>query len=106
MNGIELILKDIEDQYIRENFTRLLDYFRKDTIRIPGWKFFEITFAEGGSGVQFLHRLGFLPKDILVTSTSDLENVVFRFDEFTKDYFVMDVSGACTVRFFAGTYRE
>lgn len=106
INAIELILKDIEDPYVRENFTRLLDYFRKDALRIAGFKFFEITFPEGGTGIQYAHRLGYLPKDILVTATSDLENVVFKFDDFTKEFFVMDVSGACTVRFFAGTYRE
>lgn len=103
---IELILKDINDQYVRENFTRLIDYFKKDSIRIPAWKFFEITFVEGGTNVRYPHRLGYLPKDIIMTACSDSENVVFNYDLFSDTHFDLSPSGACTVRFFAGTYRE
>ena len=103
---IELILKDIKDEYVRENFTRLLEYFKKDALRIAGFKFFELTFTEGKTAFQYTHRLGYIPKDIIVTNTSDNENVVFNYDDFTREFFYMDVSGACTVRFFAGTYRE
>jgi hypothetical protein len=103
---IELILKDIDNEYVRENFSRILEYFKKDALRIAGFKFFEITFSEGKTDYKYPHRLGYIPKDIIVTNTSDNEAVVFKYDDFTREHFYMDVSGACTVRFFAGTYRE
>jgi hypothetical protein len=106
VNQIELILKDIDDQYVRENFTRLNEYIRKDSIRKPLWKFFEITFADGGTDIEYAHNLGYKPLDIIVTHCSSNENVVFNFDSFTSTHFVLSPSGACTVRFFAGRYEE
>lgn len=106
MSGIELILKDIEDEYVRENFFRIAEYSKKDNIRKPLWTFFEITFSDGGTNIRYPHRLGFLPKDIIVTRVTNGENVVFEFDSFTTTHFVLSPSGACTVRFFAGTYKE
>ena len=106
MNGLELILKDVEDKYVRENFSRILDYDKKDSIRRPLWKFFEITFLSGGTNVKHEHNLGYSPSDIIVTATSNGEIVVFNYDLFDKTHFDLSPSGACTVRFFAGRYEE
>ena len=106
ISPLELILKDIEDEYVRENFFRLSEYVKRDSIRKPLWKFFEITFEAGGTDIEYPHNLGYIPKDVLVTSCSNNENVVFNYDEFTRTHLVMSPSGACTVRFFAGRYEE
>lgn len=106
MKLIELILKDITDQLVRENFSRLIAYFKGDNLRKADFKFFEITFQVGGTGVKYAHRLGYIPKDIIVTSVSDSEAVVFNYESFDRTNFDMDITAACTVRFFAGTYRE
>lgn len=102
---IEFILKDIKDEYIRENFTRLSAWMRSFNLINPNWKFFEITFTGGLTNHRYPHRLGYMPKDIIVTSVSNGGSVVFNYDLFNKDYLDLSVSGACTVRFFAGTYR-
>lgn len=103
---IELILKDITDPYIRENFKRIIDFFRGDSVRKAQWKFFEIAFTSGQTNYRYRHGLGFRPKDFLITGVTDSEAVTFNVDLCDKDYMDMNVSGACTVRFFAGTYRE
>lgn len=106
MKKLELILKDITDQYIRENFFRLLKWIGEDNVRKSDFKFFEITFQAAGSGIKYAHRLGYVPMDIIVTRISDQENVVFNYDSFDATNFDMEVTGPCTVRFFAGRYRE
>lgn len=103
---IELILKDISDQYVRENFKRITEFFKSDSIRKAGWKFFEVTFAAGISNYRHRHGLGYRPKDFIATGVTEGEAVVFNVDLCDKDYIDMTVSGACTVRFFAGAYGE
>lgn len=103
---IELIFKDIEDKYIRENFKRITEFFRGDTIRKAQWKFFEIAFFDGATNYRFKHNLGFRPKDFLITGITNSEAVTFNVDLCDKEYFDITVSGACVVRFFAGTYGE
>ncbi len=106
MNKVDLILKDIADTYIRENFNRLVKYFMADNVRKADFKFFEIAFPAAASGVKYAHRLGYIPKDIIVTGITNQENVLFNYDDFDATNFNMDVTGACTVRFYAGSYRE
>ena len=106
MSKIELILKDISDEYVRENFSRLIAFLGADNVRRTDFKFYEITFQAAASGVKYAHRLGYVPKDIIVTNITNQENVLFNTDQFDRTNFDMDVTGACTVRFFAGRYEE
>lgn len=103
---IELILKDIQDQYIRENFSRITAFFKSDALRKAQWKFFEVTFADAVTNFRHRHGLGYRPKDFIPTGVSNSEAVIFNVDDCDKDYIDMTVSGPCTVRFFAGAYGE
>ena len=99
-----LIFKDIADEFVRENFDRITEWTKDLAILKPKWKFFEVALAAGN--VRFLHRLGFRPKDIILLSVTKSESVIFHYDDFTKDHLSLTASGACTVRFFAGSYTE
>lgn len=103
---IELILKDIDDQYVRENFDRISKEFKGDSIRKAGWKFFEVDFTAGATNFRLKHNLGYRPKDFIATGVTASEAVIFNVDLCDKNYIDMTVSGACTVRFFAGAYGE
>lgn len=103
---LELILKDITDSYVRENFKRIVEFIRGDSLRKSQFKFFEVTFAAGTSNYRYRHGLGYRPKDFLATGVTNGETVIFNVDLCDKDYIDMTVSGSCTVRFFAGAYRE
>jgi len=103
---LELLLKEIGDEYTRENFFRILKFLKNDTLAKAQFKFFEITFTDSVTNYRHRHALGFVPKDVLVTNVSDQESVIFNYSDFTNQYLDITTSGACTVRFFAGTYRE
>lgn len=101
---IELILKDVEDEYVRENFSRIASALQNEVLGRAGWKFFSISLPAGLT--RFKHNLGYTPKDIILTSVTNSESVIFKYDEFDQTHLELDASGACVVRFFAGTYGE
>ncbi len=103
---IEFILKDIADVYIRENFKRLGVWVKSLKLLKANWVFYEITFDVAVTNQRYPHRLGYLPKDIILTNVSDSASVIFNYDLFDKEFFDLTTSGACTVRFFAGTFAE
>jgi hypothetical protein len=101
---LDLILKDIDDEYVRENFSRIARAMKGEALGKAGWKFFSISLSAGLTRYQ--HNLGYVPKDIIVTAVSGGETVIFNYDDFDNTHIEMEASGACTVRFFAGTYGE
>lgn len=101
---VELLLKEIKDDWVRETFRKLSETINGLNILKPKWKFYEITLPIGAT--VYPHRLGFRPKDIIVTSISNSESVIFDYDSFTSENLYLTASGACTVRFFAGSYTE
>lgn len=103
---IDLILKDIQDPYTRENFSRIKRFSQEQAILRGQWVFFEIEFTQAQDDFEFPHGLTFIPKDVLVTSITDQEAVIFNYSSFDRTNLNLTVSGACTVRFFAGTYME
>lgn len=102
----ELILKDISDIYVRENFKRLNLFFQKETILKGSFKFFELTFDSAVSGKLVQHGLGFKPLDVIQTSLIGSGSLTFNYADFTKDALSVTTSGPCTVRAFIGAYKE
>lgn len=102
-------LNEITDRFIRRNFELLRDFFRTESPML-GFKHFSITFTGNVAHYQTPHKLGFLPKDILVTSQVGVGTVTWHYDEFTEDLLDLTVSGMTgdelTIRFFAGTYNS
>lgn len=106
MSSIDLILKDIEDPYTRENFFRLSNYIGSQTILDGQWKFYQIDLPSAVVEYKFKHNLSFTPKDVIILSASGNKRVDFRYDLFTRDHIVLTAEGAVTVRFLAGAYNE
>lgn len=102
----ELIFKDIDDVYIRENFKRLNLFFQDFPFFRGEWRFFEFTFDGAVTGELLGHGLDFKPTDVIQTAVSDGETVTFNFDDFTTENISVTTSGACTVRCFIGAYKE
>ena len=99
----DLQLAQIQDQYVRKNFQNLIDYFSGQN-QLLNFRFFEQVFTEAITGQKLAHGLGVVPLDILVTHISGAGKVTFKYGSFDESYIVMDVTGACRIRFFAGTY--
>ncbi len=98
-----IFIAEIQDSYAKENFKTLknllpiLYYF-------ANFKAFEVTFASAETEKQFSHGLGFLPKDIIITSKTNGITVSFNQDKSTKDLLFITVDGPCNLRFLAGSF--
>jgi hypothetical protein len=103
---LDIILKDIQDVYIRENFLRLRKYLIDKVLLRGDWQFFEITVSSGVTGFKFKHNLGFQPYDIIQTAVSNSATVTWNYDNFDSEFVDLDTSGACTIRCYIGSYRE
>ena len=103
-------ISEIADQYIRRNFERLRDHLSQES-PLLGFRHFELVFTSPQSHFKLKHNLGFLPKDVILTSQLGSGSVVFNTPLATADSLDLTVSGAITpqtpytIRFFAGTYQ-
>lgn len=112
MNITKLLTREIQDEYIRENFKRLNDYFR-EARNFLGFEHVIITVTQTGVSQKFPHTLGYVPKDVIVTSAIGPGLVQFNYEDFTKtelDFSV--ISGTPTrddptvIRAYIGTHLE
>lgn len=103
---IKFSFNNIDDQYIRENFERLTKFIQNQGILRGEWQFFEIVFPAAVTHYRVPHNLGFQPKDILQTSLIGAGSITFNYTLFDATYLDITTTGACTVRFFAGSYRD
>lgn len=103
-------LNGIQDLVILENFKNILEYLRKES-HFDSFRHFELTFTNPVIGFKLKHNLGFLPKDIILTSQIGSGVVVFDYSEFTANELVINLSGTVTstnptiIRFLAGSYK-
>jgi hypothetical protein len=102
----ELLLKDIQDVYIRENFRRITLFFQDFPFFRGEWAFFEREFAGAVTNEEVAHGLGFKPLDVIQTSKIGAGSITFNFSLFTDTHINVTTTGACTVRFFVGAYKE
>lgn len=97
-----LAINQIQDQYVRKNFENLNKYFQEQN-QLLDFKFFELTFDKAATGFVQAHGLPYIPLDVIVTRISGTGAVTFQYGKFDLNNLVMDVSGPCRIRFFAGT---
>lgn len=102
----DLILKDIDDVYIRENFKRLNLFFQKETLLKTSFKFFELTFSSAVTNNLVQHGLGFRPLDVIQTSVIGAGVPTFNFADFTNNVISITTTGPCVIRAFIGAYKE
>jgi len=103
---IELILKEIEQKYSRENFARISRYINSQTILRGQWKLYEKTFESAVTNFKMAHNFDFIPTDIIMLSTIGDRNIYFNFDEFDLTNFDITAAGAVKIRWLAGSYAE
>lgn len=97
-----LLVREIGDVYVRENFNRLMKFFQTQN-QMQDYKFFEVTFAGAGSKT-LLHGMGRSPYDIIRLSLTGPGAVTFKRGSFNSRSIEMSASDACSIRFFMGTY--
>lgn len=100
-----LIVQQITDQYVRKNFENLQNYFNTQN-QLLDFQFFERVFTSAVTGFQIAHGLTYAPLDIIVTKITGTGTITFKYALFTTTNIIVDVSGPCRIRFFAGTYSR
>ena len=103
---IKLLRKEIEDNYLQENFLRIEKEVNSQDILRGQWKFFEVEFTKSIANFKFQHRLTYLPKDVILTSTKGTGVASFDFDLVTATHLDITTTGPCIIRFFVGSYQE
>jgi hypothetical protein len=102
----DIILKDLTDPYVKENFFRIDKFFKKTPFFRTEMKFFEITFAKAYTNTTLAHGLGFKPTDLIQTFLTGPGSLTWNYDLFDSTNLVVSTTGACKVRAFIGAYRE
>jgi hypothetical protein len=102
----KLLISEINDPYIRDNFRRIEDILRSESLLKGSFKFFEIEIDGAVTNLKYSHNLGFVPKDVIQTSITGSGSLDWNFPNFTKDFLDITTTGPVTVRAFIGTYQE
>lgn len=97
------LISQLTDVKVRQNF-KALDDFLKNELNLTGFKFFTVDFAGAEPHHKFQHNMGFVPKDVLLTSKTGVGVVSFNQDLTDAQTLDMTVTGACSIRFIAGTF--
>lgn len=96
--------KEIQDLYIRQNFVNLAAYFSAQN-QLLGFNFFELNIAAATAAPQTLtHKLGYIPKDIIVTHFTGTGTLQFQYSAFTTTTIQYVATGPIRIRFYVGTY--
>jgi hypothetical protein len=107
MNNLpDIILKDVQDIYVRENFFRLDKFLKKYPLFRAELYFFELTFVAAVTNERRPHGLTFKPLDIIQTSLIGSGSLTWNYDRFDLKNLDVTTTGPCTVRAFIGAYRE
>jgi hypothetical protein len=103
---VKLLLTEIADKWVRENFKRLQDFLRDEPLLRGNFQFVE--FAVSSSGTHSVpHRLGFQPSEVIQLYISpDSVTTTWKFDSFTQTTFSVYTSAACTIRAYIGRHEE
>jgi hypothetical protein len=102
---IRLLLREIKDTYVRDNFARITDYLKAERA-LDGFRFRTITFTEAQANFKFPHTLGYEPKDVLVLSKTGAGDITFNYDKFDQTNLDITTTGPVEVRVLVGAYKE
>jgi len=103
---IDLILKDIEDPYIRENFFRLTEFINRQVFFDGDFKLYDVTIPGEFNSFKIRHGLTFIPVDIIMLSVEGNYNLYFRYKDFDKDNMYLNTEGPVRLRFLAGKLKD
>lgn len=100
-----LFRKEIEGEFAQENFSRIADFFRDFPFANLECKFFEFDIPGGVTDFRFVHNLGFMPKDVIVTGYTGSPSITWNFDRFDKTAVYVTSTTTTKVRCLIGRYN-
>lgn len=102
---MKLLIKEIVDQYVRENFQKLGNFLSGQAILKGQWQFITISESTAVINKPYQHGLKFIPKDVLVTSVIG-GSLTFNYARFDEKYIYITTDGPVEGRSFVGLYAE
>lgn len=105
---MKLLINDVDDKVLQENFTRIQSQFNGDVFGKGHFKFFDVTISTTGAypfTKAYAHNLGYVPLDVIQTRVTG-GTVTWNYTSFTDIFVNLTVSAATRVRFFLGRYDE
>lgn len=102
---LELLLKDLKDFVVRENFERIRDLFLDLKLLDGDWFFFDVDLPTAGLN-KIKHKLTFTPKDIIFLSALGNQSFYFKYHAFDSEHIHVYTTGPVRLRFFAGVLTE
>lgn len=102
---LELLLKDLKDFAVRENFQRIRDLFSDLKLLDGDWYFFDVDLPQSGLN-KIKHKLTFTPKDIIFLSALGNQSFYFKYQSFDSEHIYVHTTGPVRIRFFAGVLTE
>lgn len=105
MKAPKIDVAKIKEDPIRKALESLANDLRTQN-PFRGFRFFTLAFDRAAAGYKFKHNLGFLPKDVIMSSLIGPGAVTFNYANFTQTEIELTVTDACTIRFFAGSFDE
>ena len=99
-----LFRKEIVDEFVQENFRRIMDYFAVDAVARSSFEFVETNIPGAVTDLAVLHHLGFTPKDVILTHNLNNATVTFGYSKFSKTHIYVTSTAATTLRMLVGRY--
>jgi hypothetical protein len=100
---LELLQSEIQDQYARENFSRIQALADTNPLVRGQWVMKELTFTGAVTNRKIPHGLSFQPKDVVLTSIRGVGTITLNYDRFDLENLDVTTTGACVVRLLVGT---
>ena len=100
-------MSQIEDLYIQKNFQTFLELFQGNPFLKGDWTFLEFTVNSSGTQ-NIKHGLGYIPKDVLLLSSTG-GTIVFNYSDFNVNFISVTATVTASpmnVRIFLGRYTE
>lgn len=103
---IDLILKDIEDPHIRENFFRLTRFLNSQIWFEGDFQLYDITIPDEYPAFKVRHGLSFIPTDIIPLASEGNYNYYFKYNDFDLENMYIAADGPVRIRFLAGKLKD
>lgn len=101
----KLFVKEIDNQFLQENFKRIRDFFSADAPTRCAFEFLEFDVPGALVNFKYPHSLGYQPKDIILMHNSENAGVTFNYPKFNATSIDLTSTGATTLRLLVGRYE-
>jgi hypothetical protein len=102
---LSLLTENLSLETATENFLKLESFINSHPIFGGTFKFMEIEVTNPSASYLVFHRLGFVPRDVIITNIST-GTATPNYNTFNKDSIELNVSNPSIIRLLIGTAKR